>query len=334
MFLSVVLLLVGLVILYFGADWLVSGASRLAFVLGISPLIVGLTVVAFGTSMPELVVSFAASWRGSPAVSLGNVVGSNICNIGLVLGLAALIRPVHVDQGTLRRDFPVMLVSSVAAVALAWLGFGLGHLDGAVLVAGMAAYTWFTIRLARRMMRPRVVASGTADAVVEADAPAIEGELEELEKGPSGIWPNVGLVVVGLACLVVGAELMVGNAIAIATALGVSEFVIAVSVVAVGTSLPELATSVVAAVKGESDISVGNIIGSNIFNVMWILGLVALAFGVPVDGRVLTFDLPIMLGVTLVLYPLMRVGFVVSRGRGALLLGSYAVYVAALVLVR
>jgi len=248
MLIEVVLLIGGLVLLYYGAEWLVTGSSKLAFELGISPLIIGLTVVAFGTSAPELVVTGAASLQDSSDVSLGNIVGSNICNIALVLGAAAVIRPVHVDQATVRRDYPVMLGASAALYGMAWLGEVVDRVDGALLLTAMMGFTFYTVRLARRAMR----------AHKEATEAVGDVEVDDLEDGPSGTAANVGLVAIGVIGLVIGAELMVSSAIAIATALSVPEFVIAVSVVAFGTSLPELATSVVAAIRDESDISVGN----------------------------------------------------------------------------
>ncbi len=315
---QVIMLIVGLIILYFGAEWLVGGASKLAFALGITPLIIGLTVVAYGTSAPELLVTSAASWRGASDVSLGNIIGSNICNIALILGVAAIIRPIHVDPGTLRRDYPLMLASAVALYLMAWIGRDISRLDGGILFAGMIVYTAFTVRNARRSMRAKKQEQAEAG--------------EQHHVAPQ--WRNIGLIIGGVLALALGAELMVRGAIAIALDLGIDEFVIAVSVVAFGTSVPELATSAVAALKDQSDISVGNVIGSNLCNVLWVIGLVSLFFGLPVDERSLSFDFPIMIGFTLLLYPLARTGFYIGRGKGVMLLVGYVGYVAALFLLR
>ncbi|PIV74896.1 MAG: sodium:calcium antiporter [Rhodobacteraceae bacterium CG17_big_fil_post_rev_8_21_14_2_50_65_11] len=316
MIVDVLLLAVGLVVLYFGAEWLVTASSKLAFALGVTPLVIGLTVVAYGTSAPEMVVSVAASARGNGALSLGNIVGSNICNIGLILGTAALIRPVHVAPSTMRLEYPVLLAGSVALYAMAWMSQTVGRMDGALLLAGIIAYTVYAVRSARKASRARRAANG--------------GEEENKESK----LPSIGLALVGLVALVIGAELMVRSAVSLALQFGVPDFVIAVSVVAFGTSVPELATSAVAALKNESDISVGNVIGSNLCNALFIIGVVGLVFELPVDARSLTFDFPIMIGFTVVLYPIMRTGFYIGRMKGGFLLLSYASYVLALFLFR
>jgi len=316
MIVDVLLLAVGLVVLYFGAGWLVTASSKLAFALGVTPLVIGLTVVAYGTSAPEMVVSVAASARGNGALSLGNIVGSNICNIGLILGTAALIRPVHVAPSTMRLEYPVLLAGSVALYAMAWMSQTVGRMDGALLLAGIIAYTVYAVRSSRKASRARRAANG--------------GEEENKESK----LPSIGLALVGLVALVIGAELMVRSAVSLALQFGVPDFVIAVSVVAFGTSVPELATSAVAALKNESDISVGNVIGSNLCNALFIIGVVGLVFELPVDARSLTFDFPIMIGFTVVLYPIMRTGFYIGRMKGGFLLLSYASYVLALFLFR
>ena len=313
MLLDFILLLIGLTILYFGAEWLVTAASKLAFNLGISPLIIGLTVVAFGTSAPELVVTATASWQNASELSLGNVVGSNVCNIALILGIAALLKPLHVDPASLRRDYPIMLLSSIALYIMAWTDGKISRLEGALLFIALLAYTFrmiYSVRKSRAQQR------------------------KDSDDKPKKHLHDIGMLVVGFAGLIFGAQLMVDSAISIARSFGISEFVIAVSVVAFGTSVPELATSAVAAIKDESDIGVGNVIGSNIFNVLMVIGLVALVFELPVESRSLSFDFPIMLGISIILFPILRTGLFVGRIKGALLLGGYLSYVIALFLFR
>lgn len=307
MFIPLLFVLVGLLLLTGGAEGLVRGAAALARRLGLSPLVIGLTVVAFGTSMPELVVSVGAALRGSPSVALGNVVGSNIANIGLILGTGALIAALRVQAQVIRFDMPILAAVSLLLVALLADG-QVSRLDGALLAAGLVGYLVYSVRW------------GGADEAVDA-------EFEEALPRPHRLAVDLALLGVGLALLVGGARLLVEGAVALATLLHVSEVVIGLTVVAIGTSLPELATSVVAAWRGEGDIAVGNAVGSCIFNILGILGITALVhplgtadLGV-VDGAV-------MVGFTLFLLPLMRTGFVLSRLEGALLLAAYLAYLA------
>src|SRR5690606_34925378 len=263
MILHVFLFLLGLVALYFGAEWLVRGAARLARRVGVSPLVVGLTIVAFGTSSPELVVSVFAAARGQADVAVGNVVGSNILNIALILGLAAILRPLRAQMRLIVRETPIMIA---AGVALAVLGLDgtVSRPDAALLLAGLFAYVAFVLRGARR------------------EAVAIKQEFERFESAEAlapdgrGRARDVLLIVVGLTALSIGARLLVDASLVFARTLGVSELVIGVTVVAVGTSLPELATSLLAVWRDEADIAVGNVVGSNIFNILGILGLAGL----------------------------------------------------------
>lgn len=324
--LNLVLLAVGLALLYYGAEYMVEGASKLALGLGVSPLIIGLTVVAFGTSAPELIVSLSAGIGGSPEVAYGNIVGSNICNIALILGAAALIRPLHVDQNSVRNDYPVMLISSSFLVLMAWLsintGTWAGRAGGVLLLTMLVGYTFHNLRRARAAMR----AKRDADAKLDI-------KVEEEDSRTKDILYVVG----GITGLAVGGPVLVEAAVNIAKSLGVSDFVIGVSIIAFGTSLPELATSVVAALKGESDISIGNVIGSNIINVMLVIGVVASFFGMPVDAEAqaaLRFDYPLMIGITILLYPIMRTGFKIGRGKAVFLLLFYVGYMVATFLVR
>ncbi|MEZ5235532.1 MAG: calcium/sodium antiporter [Acidimicrobiales bacterium] len=294
----------GLVLLVGGAELLVRGAAALAARAGVDPVIIGLTVVAFGTSAPELAVSLASAAGGDEEVALGNVVGSNIANILLILGVSALIGTLVVAQRIVRLDVPIVLGVTVAVVLMSLDG-GIGRIDGFLLVAGVLTYTGWLVRDARR-----------ESAAVRAEYGTSMDELEgaAVDK-PLAV--QLGMTIGGLVVLVVGAQLLVGGAVSIAGSLGVSDLVIGLTVVAVGTSLPELATSVTAARRGERDLAVGNVIGSNLFNLLAVLGAAALAGG-PLDvGRTaMRVDLPVMLVVTFVLVPVFWNGFTVTRLEG------------------
>jgi len=310
--LSIVWLLVGGVLLYFGAEALIRGSVALAFRAGMTPLVVGLTVVAAGTSTPEMVVSVLSATRGQGAIAIGNVVGSNICNILLIAGVAALIRPIVVQHTIVRREIPVMIGASVLAAGLLWWGRSLGRPEAAVLVLLLVATTSWSIWAARREGLETVVVPGVPDAPPAA--------------GTSSVAVSAGLVVLGLVLLVAGADRFVLGAVDLARVFGLSEAVIGLTVVAIGTSLPELATSVVAALKGEGDIALGNVVGSNIFNVLGILGITGLVHPIPLppgSGR----DLLVMLGVAVLVLPLARSGLRLQRWEGAVLVSLYAGYI-------
>ena len=302
---DVLLLVAGLVVLTVGAEGLVRGGAGLALRLGITPMAVGLTVVAFGTSSPELVVSVSTALEGRGDLALGNVVGSNIFNIALILGVAALVRPAAVRSQTVRLDMPIVIASAVLLVA--FLADGrLGPLDGAVLLAGALAYTAFTLGQARR------AGPGAQAEALPTDGPA---------------WRDALFVGGGLAMLVAGSRMLVVGAVSIAEQAGLSEAVIGLTILAAGTSLPELATSVVAAVRGQSDIAIGNVVGSNIFNVLAILGTSALVR--PLEpGGVGAVDLAVMVALSVALVPLLWTGFRLDRLEGALLLLAYSSYTA------
>ncbi|MFN3597517.1 MAG: calcium/sodium antiporter [Rubricoccaceae bacterium] len=312
---TVFLFVLGLGLLVAGAEALVRGASRLAAALGVSPLVIGLTVVAFGTSAPELAVSAGAALAGQGGLALGNVVGSNIFNVLLILGVSALIVPLVVSADLVRRDVPLMIALSAATLALARDGV-LSRLDGALLLTGLATYVGYLLAAARRERAP-----------ASMDAPA-------RSRGVRGALTDGALVLVGLGALVVGARWLVAGAVAFAEALGVSETVIGLTIVAAGTSLPEVVTSVVASVRGARDIAVGNVVGSNLFNLMGVLGLAGVLApdGVTVAEGVLTFDLPVMLAVAVACLPVFFTGGTISRGEGAVLLGYYVAYTAYAVL--
>jgi cation:H+ antiporter len=318
MTLSVALFLVlGLVIMIWGADLLVRGASRLATAVGVSPLVVGLTVVAFGTSAPELAVSVMSAFKGESDIALGNVVGSNLCNVLLILGISALIVPLVVAQQLVRFDVPVMIAVSFLVLAMGVDG-NIGRLDGAILFAGAILYTGFLIRQSRR--------ESSAEVKEEYEA-------EFGEKTPSSLLKNIGLIAIGLVGLVVGSKWLVTGAVAIAQAFGVSELVIGLTIVALGTSMPEVATSIVAALKGERDIAVGNVVGSNIFNIVSVLGLSSLVApaGIEVSKAALRFDIPVMIAVAVACLPIFFTGYRISRFNGAMFLFFYIAYIVYLI---
>ena len=310
----------GGVLLIAGAELLVRGASRLAIGLGISPLVVGLTVVAFGTSSPELAVTVGSAHRGAADVALGNVVGSNIFNVLFILGVSALIVPLVVAQPLVRRDVPLMIATSILALLLAVDG-RIGRLDGLLLAAGIVAYTVFLIRQSRR------------------DPPQVQAVSQEPSGGEQGRGArrrlvNPGFVAIGLVLLVIGAHWLVEAAVVTASLLGVSELVIGLTVVAAGTSLPEVATSVLAAFRGERDIAVGNIVGSNIFNILAVLGLAGIVApdGIPVSPGALAFDMPVMIAVAVATLPIFFTGYAIVRWEGAVFLVYYLAYTLYLVL--
>jgi cation:H+ antiporter len=309
MTLAIIYLLAGLVLLYFGAEGLVRGSSSLALRLGLSPLVVGLTVVAFGTSSPELMVSLKAALAGQPDISVGNVVGSNICNIGLILGLCALIAPIATSSQIVRIDIPIMIGITVLSMAVMADG-NLGATEGIIFCAILVAYVIFSIYLARRQ---------------PADALGAEFG-EEVKISKRGLAIDIAMVIGGLALLVFGARFLVDGAIIIARTYGWSEALIGLTIVAIGTSLPELATSLLAAIKKESDIAVGNIVGSNIFNLVGILGITAIVHPLQAAG-ISGVDLAVMAGFAILLWPMAYYQQRITRPEGAMLLLGYATYV-------
>jgi len=307
---SLLLFFGGLALLVLGGELLVSGAARLAATFGVSPLVIGLTVVAFGTSAPELAVSLLASWRGQPGLALGNVVGSNIFNVLLILGVSALLTPLVVAVQLVRIEVPLMIAASLAVPLLALDG-SIGRLDGLALFGAGVAYTVLAVRASR----------AEASAREDAEPPA------------GGAAPSLALVVVGLALLVLGARWLVAAAEVAARAFGVSDLVIGLTVVAAGTSLPEAAASIAAALKGERDIAVGNIVGSNLFNILIVLGGTALVApgGVPVPVDAMRLDVPVMVAVAVACLPIFASGRRIDRWEGALFLAGYAGYTTAIV---
>ena len=312
---TILLFLAGLITLILGADLLVRGASRLAAAFGVSPLVIGLTIVAIGTASPEIAVSLQAAAAGQGDLTLGNVLGSNIFNILFILGVTAIVAPVVIAEQLIRKDAPIMLGISLLTLVLAIDG-NLGWFDGVILLIGMISYIVFALRQSKE----------------ESKAVQAEYAQEFAPKEPHTVrntTTNIGFILVGLGLLVLGSNWLVESASQIAKSLGVSELVIGLTIVAAGTSLPEVATSVIAALKKESDIAVGNAVGSNIFNLLGVLGLGAVVApgGIAVAERVLQFDLPVMLFVALVSLPIFYVDSRISRLDGGLLLSYYVIYV-------
>lgn len=309
----------GLVLLYFGAEWLVKGASEIALKLGISPLIVGLTVVAFGTSAPELLVCLGANADGQPGIALGNIIGSNICNIALVLGLAAMIRPVVIDKQIVKREIPILIIATGAFIYfLVSLGEENGKAavvkwEGAILFAGILIY----------------VISSFIKAKKEGINDSEEFSLEDIEKakksGKGRLFLNIFLIIVGLLALKYGSEKLVFHGKELALLIGISPAVIALLLIAFGTSLPELATTIVASRKGQGDLVVGNAIGSCIFNLLAVMGITALVKPIINEG-ICRFDLIVMVSVTLVILPFMCSKMKLCRFEGAFMLLGYFAY--------
>lgn len=308
----------GVAVLTVGADLLVRGAAGLAARLGMTPLVIGLTVVALGTSLPETAVSIGSAVLGRGEVALGNAVGSNIFNILVVLGGAALIRPLVVNRQLVRIDLPVMVVTALLVVVVTLDG-RLGSVDGAVLLSLGALYIGWLVWMSRRYSAANAHEDATVEVPPSDDAP---------------VPMQLLLVAGGAVLLVVGARLLVGGASDIARSLGASELVIGLTVVAAGTSLPEVATSFTAAIRGQRDIAVGNVVGSNVFNVLIVLGAAGAVApeAIPVPRGLITFDLPIMVGVSLACLPIFFTGWAISRWEGLLFLGYYVAYLIYLVL--
>ncbi len=307
--LDIALLTLGVGVLYYGAEWLVRGSARLSATLGVSPIVVGLTVVSFGTSAPELVVSTVAAFGGSPNLALGNVMGSNLANIGLILGLTSIIRPLEVHARVVWREAPIMLLVTASVIPLAWDGM-LSRGDGIILLIALVWYLVFVFQ------------------TVGDEAPEILGEYEDFMKASTARsttvhLPDLLLILAGSASLVLGGYCIVEGAVEVASALGISQVVIGLTVVAVGTSLPELATSLVAAVRNEADIAVGNVIGSNIFNVAAVLGVTSTLKPIAIPAGLIEGELVAVMFLSMLLLPVLRSGWLIRRWEGTLLLIGY-----------
>jgi cation:H+ antiporter len=323
---TLLMFVAGLVALIAGADLLVRGASKLALSFGISPLVVGLTVVAFGTSAPEVAVSVGAVFKGQTDIAIGNVVGSNIFNVLFILGLSAIIAPLIVNIQLIRQEVPIMIGSSIILLGLMFDG-RISPLDGVVLFGLMVAYTVF------------LVVQSRAQTKAAKDEYAAEYKQPEAGGWDSKLPIQLGLIAVGLGLLVLGSDWLVTASVIFAKALGVSDLVIGLTIVAAGTSMPEVATSVMAAIKGERDIAVGNVVGSNTFNILGCLGVsgIASAFGPGVAGlgvppALLNFDIWVMLAVALACLPVFMTGREIARWEGGVFLFYYVAYVAYLIM--
>lgn len=316
MTLHILLFVLGLVGLYLGADWLVRGASSLALRFGIRPMVVGLTIVALATSMPEFLTNFLAALSGEDSLALGNIIGSNIANVALILGVSALVLPMVVQKETLRKEYPLMMASLVAFYLMALDGV-ISRLDGALLVIGLFGFMAFVLIDARRHTRR---------------TSALEGVPVEADVKSKPALPQVLYVIAGMVFLSLGAYWMVEAAVFMAAVAGISPAVVGLTVVAVGTSLPELAASVVAARKAEGDLSLGNVLGSNLLNVLFVVGIVSLIRPLHVEPEAIDLHLPVMLAFALLLLPLVATKLRLDRWEGAVLLACFIGYTVYLLL--
>ena len=304
---DILLFIGGVGVLYFGAEWLVRGASRLARSLGVSPIVVGLTVVSMGTSAPELVISIVASLQGNPDLAVGNVMGSNLANIGLVLGVSAILRPLHVSTKVVMREVVVMVVITALLLPLI-LDSQIGRLEGSLLVTMLVFYLTYVVWRSKK--------DGPA-------APHVEQHEETGDLSSRMILRHSALTVVGVLGLVLGAFAIRGSAVALAEAMGISELVIGLTLVSIGTSLPELATCAVAALRHEADIAVGNILGSNIFNITFVLGVTSILSPLGFHPDVLRLEFPAVMFITVLMLPIVWNRLVIRRREGFALLSTY-----------
>lgn len=313
--LSIAAIVVGLGLLVWGAERFVHGASAIAKNLGVSPLIIGLTIVGIGTSAPEILISIIAAYQGNPALAVGNALGSNIANIALVLGITALVMPLAVKSETLRREYPIMFAVMLLALVLV-VDHHLGQLDGLILISGLFVMLYWMIQQGRKQK---------GDPLGQE----FEQEIPKMSNQKAFLWFAIGLIL-----LIVSSQGLVWGSVNIAKAMGVSDLIIGLTIVAIGTSLPELAASIMSALKKEHDIAIGNIIGSNMFNMLVVFGIPGLIAPHALDTSVLERDFPIMIGLTIVLF-IMAYGFKNREGRinrfeGSLLLGGYIAYMVVL----
>lgn len=296
----------GFIILTVGAEALVRGSTAIALKLGIAPLIIGLTIVAFGTSAPELAVSVKSALAGNPGIAIGNVIGSNIANIGLILALTALIRPIKVKSQMVKRDIPLMIIATLLFWGLLLDG-ELSFVDGVILVTALVAYLVYSYK-------------NSGDDDID----------DELDTKPQNPVLSIVLVLAGIGMLVGGGILFVDGAVDLAKSMGISEVIIGLTIVAIGTSMPELVTSIVAALKGQSDIAIGNVVGSNLFNILAILGVTAIIHPVHSAG-LQNFDFMVMLALAVILLPFAWTGLRIGRREGAILLVGYLAYIGYLI---
>lgn len=308
MLISVFYILISLFLLYFGANWLVKGSSALALKAGVSPLVAGLTVVAFGTSSPELVVSVNTAMAGQGNIAIGNVIGSNLFNICIILGISAIVSPLKIKMQLLKIDIPILILVTGLFMFL-FIDRHISRLEGMILVSGILLYTVGNIYMARK----------------EKNAEVLEEFNESVSPGKLKWYWSAGMVIAGIGILVAGSEFLVKGAVEIARSLGVGETIIGITIIAAGTSLPELASSIVATIRKEYDIAIGNIVGSNIFNILGIVGISSLVK--PLSAIAISnIDLYVMLGVTLLLLPFFRTQYTLKRDEGIFMIALYGMY--------
>lgn len=336
MILSSVVFLIGIAVLYVGAEAMVKGAATLALHYGLRPLVVGLTVVALGTSMPEFVINFLSALADEDHLALGNIVGSNICNIALILGISSVVLPLSVDRSMLRKEYPLMLGAMLAFYLLALDGL-ISQVDGFLLVMGLVGFLVFVVLDARRHAQASLTPEGPPPAIPPSDedddtekAPDDIAEVEQTDL-QSPLKMKMAYLGVGMVGLAVGAHLMVDSAVDIARHMGIRSVVIGLTIVAIGTSLPELAASVVSATKGEAELSVGNAMGSNLLNVLFVVGLIAMMHPLQVGATSLRVHFPVMITFTLLLFPLAWTGRQITRMEGSVMIIGFVGYMSYLV---
>ncbi|HJO48554.1 MAG TPA: calcium/sodium antiporter [Candidatus Scalindua sp.] len=322
MLIQSILFIAGITGVYFGAEWLVKGSSKLSRDLGIKPIVIGLTVVAFGTSSPELAVSLTASIKGSNDIAIGNIIGSNIANIGLILGISAIVLPLQVERIIMKRELPLMIAISAALYFMA-IDKKIGLIDGVILFTGIIIFVSYQVYNTLNSKRKSGNSTGNADG----KTCITENADKQSPAGRKHLLYNILYIVIGLTCLLIGSHILVKSAIFIAGRLGVSEMLIGLTVVAFGTSVPEMATSVVSVLRKEADICVGNVIGSNIFNILMVIGSVALVRPLNVARETLFFEFPVMLLFSVALIPMIRGNLRVNRLEGCLLTAGYFVFI-------
>ena len=331
MLIQSILFIAGITGVYFGAEWLVKGSSKLSRDLGIKPIVIGLTVVAFGTSSPELAVSLTASIKGSNDIAIGNIIGSNIANIGLILGISAIVLPLQVEKIIMKRELPLMIAISVGLYFMA-IDKKIGFVDGLVLFTGIIFFISYQImnvpfgRFLRLLTLSGYSSRLRSNSGIPDDNAGTTERADKQNQTEKILLFNIVYIIIGLACLLVGAHILVKSAIFIAGRLGVSEMVIGLTVVAFGTSVPELATAIVSVFRREVDIGMGTVIGSNIFNILMVIGSVALVSPLNVPIRTLWVEFPAMLIFSLALIPMLRGDLTVNRLEGCFLTAGYFVF--------
>lgn len=309
MWFNIFLIVIGLAALVAGGDFLVKGAVGIAVKARLSKLVIGMTVVSFGTSAPELIVSLQAAFDNVPEIAIGNVIGSNIANLALVLGITVLIFPMPVGMNTKKYDWPMMMIASLLFYLFA-LNFSIERWEGVLMFIILIGFVAFLVVNSRNN-------NVRMDEKVPTDIPTRK----------MNVWKYLGFLAVGLVMLYFGSQWLVGGATDLALGLGVSKHIIGITIVAFGTSVPELVTSVVAAYRKETDISVGNLVGSNVFNILCVLGLTAAIKPIPIESHVVSWDMLWMLGIALILLPMMFIGPRIGRVSGVILIGSYITYI-------